>query len=85
MPDRAFGLDHDRDPGSLEEGSANFEIWRAVRDLPAAQREVVVLRAVHDLTDAEIANDLAVPIGTVKSRLFRARHTLRTRLGGEPS
>lgn len=62
----------------------SHEIWQAIRELPAIQREVVVRRAVHDLSDAEIAEDLAVPIGTVKSRLSRARTSLRSRLG-EPS
>ncbi|MET4078682.1 RNA polymerase sigma factor [Janibacter sp. UYMM211] len=70
--------------GPFSQQSTRHEIWQAIQNLPAAQREVVVLRAVHDLTDAQIAEDLAVPVGTVKSRLFRARQTLRTRLG-DPS
>lgn len=57
-------------------------IWSAIRDLPLAQREIVVQRAAHGLTNAEIADALDLPLGTVKSRLSRARTTLRTRLGG---
>lgn len=71
-------------PSHIDDHPYQHEIWQAIRDLPASQREVVVRRAVHDLTDAEIAEELAVPIGTVKSRLSRARTTLRSHLG-EPS
>lgn len=76
----------DPDPPArpVDDHPHHTEIWQAILDLPAIQREVVVRRAVHDLTDAEIADDLAVPIGTVKSRLSRARTSLRSRLG-EPS
>ncbi|MEN8149135.1 MAG: sigma-70 family RNA polymerase sigma factor [Planctomycetota bacterium] len=43
-------------------------------------REVVVLRDMQDLAYDEIAGITGVPIGTVRSRLFRARGTLRTAL-----
>ena len=43
-------------------------------------REVVVLRDMQELAYDEIATILAVPIGTVRSRLFRARESLRTSL-----
>lgn len=76
--------DHEPSAGPSNDYPYQHEIWQAIRDLPASQREVVVRRAVHELTDAEIAEELAVPIGTVKSRLSRARSTLRSRLG-EPS
>src|SRR3990172_2608146 len=45
--------------------------------LPAEQREVVKLVFYHGLTCAEAARVLEVPVGTVKSRLFHARQTMR--------
>jgi len=49
----------------------------AVRRLPARQRAAVVLRYELQLTDAEIAETLDVPLGTVKSTLHRAIAQLR--------
>ena len=51
--------------------------------LPAEQREVLLLAAVEDLHYDEIAAALAIPVGTVMSRLSRARVNLR-RLIAEP-
>jgi RNA polymerase sigma-70 factor (ECF subfamily) len=45
--------------------------------LPDAYREVVVLREIHDLSYREIAEVVDVPVGTVMSRLARARAELR--------
>jgi len=49
----------------------------AVRGLPAAEREVLLLVAWEQLTPAETARVLGVAQGTVRSRLHRARVTLR--------
>jgi RNA polymerase sigma factor (sigma-70 family) len=49
----------------------------AVRELPAAEREVLLLVAWEQLTPAEAARVLGVAQGTVRSRLHRARATLR--------
>jgi RNA polymerase sigma-70 factor, ECF subfamily len=43
-------------------------------------REVAVLRDIEDLHYDEIATMLGVPVGTVKSRLFRAREILQEQL-----
>ncbi|MEP7204259.1 MAG: sigma-70 family RNA polymerase sigma factor [Ilumatobacteraceae bacterium] len=55
----------------------------AVRRLPARQRAAVVLRYELQLTDAEIAETLRVPIGTVKSTLHRAIAQLRQEISNE--
>jgi RNA polymerase sigma-70 factor (ECF subfamily) len=55
-------------------------IQAGVAQLPAIQRAVFVLREYHDLDYAEIAEVLEVDIGTVKSRLSRARSALRAHL-----
>ena len=48
-----------------------------VEALPAPLREVIVLRELHELGYREIAEVTGVPIGTVMSRLHRARSALR--------
>ena len=50
---------------------------RALERLPLIERETVTLFYLHELTLAEIAEAVNVPVGTVKSRLFRARRLLR--------
>jgi RNA polymerase sigma-70 factor (ECF subfamily) len=50
----------------------------AIRSLPRREREVLTLIADRDLSYEETASALGVPIGTVRSRLARARSRLRT-------
>ncbi|WP_152046344.1 sigma-70 family RNA polymerase sigma factor [Aureimonas psammosilenae] len=57
-----------------------LRLSRAVEGLPIAMKEVLVLREYHDLTYREIAEISGVPIGTVMSRLARARQHLLLRL-----
>lgn len=68
-----------------EELAANARLGREVRDalnrLPPDFRMVVVLAFVEGYTYKEIATIMSCPIGTVMSRLFRARQTLREALG----
>jgi RNA polymerase sigma-70 factor (ECF subfamily) len=52
-------------------------IDRALRSLPPDMRIAVTLRDMHGLDYAEIATALKIPIGTVESRIFRARQRLR--------
>lgn len=56
-------------------------VHRALASLPFDQRAVIVLREIDGLSYEEIAEALGVPVGTVKSRLGRARAELRSRLG----
>ncbi len=58
------------------------EILRAIDELPHDFRETLVLSDMQSLSYAEIAKVTSVPVGTVKSRLFRARHALRRKLSG---
>jgi len=55
-------------------------LWRALNGLPFDQRTVVILREIDGLSYDEIAFSLGVAVGTVKSRLTRARQTLRQQL-----
>ena len=61
-----------------------LEIVQQIARLSPDQREVLLLAAVEELRYEEIANVLAVPIGTVMSRLSRARDKLR-RMIAEPA
>jgi RNA polymerase sigma-70 factor, ECF subfamily len=58
------------------------EIARSLASLPREFRTVVMLSDVEDLTYQEIASTIAVPLGTVRSRLHRGRRMLRKRLRG---
>jgi RNA polymerase sigma-70 factor, ECF subfamily len=53
------------------------EVRAAVDSLPVIWREIIVMRDMEDLTYAEIAATLGCPVGTVMSRLSRAREALR--------
>ena len=55
-------------------------IERALRGIPAEYREVLILVDVEDCTYADAAAALRVPVGTVRSRLFRARRLLQQAL-----
>lgn len=55
-------------------------VWAGLSKLPNDQREILVLRDFHDLSYAEAAKVLGVPLGTVMSRLHRARARLRQQL-----
>lgn len=56
------------------------EVLRAVDQLPDEFRDVLVLSDMEGLPYADIAASLAIPVGTVKSRLFRARRILQGQL-----
>jgi RNA polymerase sigma-70 factor, ECF subfamily len=61
---------------SMEVGPEHVAIVTALAEVDATQREVVVLHYLADMGTAEIAAELGVPEGTVKSRLARARARL---------
>ena len=52
-------------------------VWEALEELPAAQRAAVVMRYYLEMSEAEIAGEMEVPAGTVKSRLNAARTRLQ--------
>jgi RNA polymerase sigma-70 factor (ECF subfamily) len=67
------------DPIELDESIADDSqrVAAAIRALPVHQRETLILRYYQDLSLAEIAEVLAIPIGTVKSRLSLGLRQLR--------
>jgi len=54
-----------------------YELERALGALPMTEREVLTLFYLQELSLIEVAEALNVPVGTIKSRLFRARRLLR--------
>src|SRR3954464_8514711 len=59
------------------------DLDRLVALLPAEQRSVLFLVTLEDMTYEEVAQALAIPIGTVMSRLSRAREKLRSMMNGQ--
>jgi len=73
---------HDAMPdGVLAQKELAVRLHDALDHLPFDQRTAIVLREIDGLSYEEIAFSLGVAIGTVKSRLTRARKTLREELG----
>jgi len=71
------------DPSALvETRDLRRRVWHVVHALEPIYREILVLRDYEDLSYAEIAVVLHVPIGTVMSRLHRARVMVREALPG---
>jgi len=75
LPDARPGPDQTLERGELEEA-----LHRAIAELPEERRIVVVLRDVEGLAYEEIAEVLELPVGTVRSRLHRARLDLKEKL-----
>jgi len=74
------------DPGAS--WAAAHDLERALRALPLAQRQALLLVAFEDMSYDQVATVMGVPLGTVMSRLSRARSRLRQLLdpdaGGAP-
>lgn len=67
-------------PLAIEDAYQVWEVRRAVCALPEEEREVVRYQHFDGLTHAQIATHLGVPVGTVKSRSFRAHRRLAIEL-----
>lgn len=60
-----------------ENNELREQLWDAIENLDPSHREIISLFHFHNLSYDEIANTLAIPIGTVMSRLWNARRMLR--------
>jgi RNA polymerase sigma-70 factor (ECF subfamily) len=82
---RAFG-NHENSPEDLAVRSELRQlIYTSIQALPAAYRDVFVLRAVDELSVAETARSLGIPEATVRTRYFRARTRLCQALSSVPA
>jgi RNA polymerase sigma-70 factor (ECF subfamily) len=61
------------------------DLDRSISRLPAEQRSVLLLVTLEDMSYEEVARTLGIPIGTVMSRLSRAREKLRAMMLGAPA
>ena len=61
------------------------DLDRSISRLPAEQRSVLLLVTLEDMSYDEVARTLGIPIGTVMSRLSRAREKLRAMMLGVPA
>lgn len=85
-----FVADDQHHTGAPIDGSNDVDVATDMRDLENAleslsveQREIIHLVAGQDLSYAEVASVLQIPMGTVMSRLHRAREQLRYHMYGE--
>ena len=77
-------LEHVSDPSVDPEAHLGVrDVLACVSSLPEEQRSVLLLVAVEDMTYAEAAAVLDIPVGTVMSRLSRARERMRAYVGTE--
>lgn len=80
-PFAVFPEIQDEDPqATFFDSIVDDEVLRALDQLPEVFKEAVMLSDVEGLSYEEIAQVLGVPVGTVKSRLFRGRRMLQSRL-----
>lgn len=64
---------------------AVLDLQAALERLPIEQREIILLVALEDMSYAEVAATLGIPIGSVMSRLSRGRERLRGLMAGQPA
>jgi RNA polymerase sigma-70 factor (ECF subfamily) len=70
-------------PQAVDGGLQLRDLERGLTQLPPEQREVLLLVCLEELTYEQVAAVTGVPIGTVMSRLHRARERMRAYMGGE--
>lgn len=71
-------------PASQADGLDMRDLESALQTLPAEQCEILLLVALEEMSYEEVAATLGLPIGTVMSRLSRARQKLRAQMEGRP-
>ena len=72
--------DEQRENAELDARDRQLLVQEHLSHLPAKYRIVLILRHLQDMTYEEMAEILTMPIGTIKTQLFRARNLLKERL-----
>ena len=70
---------------AVERNEAARGLQKLLDELPTVYRTVLLLTDAHELDYVEVAQALQIPLGTVKSRLARARFQMREKITGSPS
>ena len=81
-PEQTVAVSRETPESILLAEASQQQVQAALEQVPVLYREVLLLCDVEEMSYQEIAETLAVPIGTVMSRLYRARKALRTALAG---
>ncbi|WP_076998301.1 RNA polymerase sigma factor [Variovorax sp. KK3] len=74
------GVEHEEPSAALARQQLLRELANSMAELPKSMQEVLMLVAVDEMPYEEAAAVLCVPVGTVRSRLSRARSVLRSKL-----
>lgn len=82
IPDHLDPADHGAED-AMESAGFRSEIERALASIPEDFRVAVVLSDIEGMGLPEVANVLGIPVGTVKSRVFRGRRLLARELGNQ--
>ena len=77
-----MGLGTGRPEGKPDQKNERERLNLAIEALPVVFREALILREIEDMSYENIAEIMQAPLGTVMSRLHRARAPLRRALGG---
>ncbi|MDO8693374.1 MAG: RNA polymerase sigma factor RpoE [Sheuella sp.] len=72
--------DHSTPESELASREIAQTVNKAIEDLPEELRNAIVMREIDGMTYEDIAQSMNCPIGTVRSRIFRAREAIATRL-----
>ena len=73
-------LDAENVADRLHRGERAVMVRRALQALPAEMRQVIIMKEYHEMTFAEIAEVMQIPVSTVKSRLYTGLQQMRARL-----
>ncbi len=79
-PEQTVAVSRETPESILLEQAGQQQVQAALEQVPVIYREVLLLCDVEEMSYQEIADTLSVPIGTVMSRLYRARKALRAAL-----
>ena len=72
--------DNDTPEAEMYRGELEAEVFRAMSDLPEDLRTAITLREIEGMSYEEIADVMDCPIGTVRSRIFRARDAITEKI-----
>ena len=83
LPTPLVQPDTSDDPTRLDALRLRKQLREALLDLPRVDRDAFLLNVLAELTYDEVAASLAIPVGTVRSRIHRARMALRERFSSD--